>query len=73
MGRLGTLKWMDKKLRTIRNKGLRKILGAYRATSVPVLEKEAQIPPIDLHLDKMLLLHEGKQLDTPIKAIAKKE
>jgi hypothetical protein len=37
-----------------------------------VLEKEAQIPPIDLHLDKMLLLHEGKQLDTPIKSIAKK-
>jgi hypothetical protein len=36
------------------------------------LAQEARIPPIDLHLDKMLLLHEGKQLDTPIKAIAKK-
>jgi hypothetical protein len=63
---------MVKELRTIQNKGPRKILGAYRATSVPVLEKEAQVPPIDLHLDKMLLLHGGKQLDAPTKAIARK-
>jgi hypothetical protein len=62
---------MVRELRTIQNKGLRKILGAYRATSVPVLEKEAQVPPID-HLDKMLLLHEGKQLDAPTKEIAKR-
>jgi hypothetical protein len=31
-----------------------------------------KVPPIDLHLDKMLLFHEGKQLDAPTKEIAKK-
>ena len=61
---------MVKELRTIQNKGLRRILGAYRATGVPLLEKESRVPPINPHLDKMLLLHGGEWWDTPIKAIA---
>jgi hypothetical protein len=43
-------KWMQRELAKIQNEGLRRVLGAYRATSIPVLENEAQIPPIELVL-----------------------
>jgi hypothetical protein len=43
-------KWMQRELAKIQNEGLRRVLGAYRATSIPVLENEAQVPPIELVL-----------------------
>ena len=47
-------KTVDKTLETIQNKALRTVTGAYRAVGGPVLEQEAGIPPIDLHLSKLV-------------------
>ncbi len=44
-----------KTLTTIQNKGLRKVLGAYKATLIPVLKAEAGIPSVRDFLDKALL------------------
>ena len=38
----------------MQNKSLRKVLGAYNAVSGPVLEKEANIPPISATLSKQI-------------------
>ena len=37
------------------NRCLRRVTGAYKSTPIPVLEAEAEIPPIDLQLDRLLL------------------
>ena len=39
-------KYVDRKLETLQNKSLRRILGAYRAVGSRILEREAAIPPI---------------------------
>lgn len=57
-------KWMQRELAKIQNEGLRRVLGAYRATSIPVLENEAQVPPIELVLDKTVLDHQRRQQGT---------
>ena len=44
-----------KELTKMQNKSLRKVLGAYRATPVPVLEAEAGILPMRIQLDKAVL------------------
>ena len=43
-----------KQLEILQNQGLRRILGAYRAVSSAVLEKEADIPPIEATLFKVV-------------------
>lgn len=43
------------KLVTMQNKWLRSITGAYRATNTRVLEAEAGVAPLDLHLDQVVL------------------
>ena len=43
------------KLTVVQNDYLRTVLGAYRATPVPVLEVEAVIPSIQLQLDKIVM------------------
>ena len=43
------------KLTVVQNDCLRTVLGAYKATPVPVLEAEAVIPPIQLQLDKIVM------------------
>ena len=48
-------KWMQRELAKVQNEGLRRVLGAYRATSIPVLENEDQVPPLELVLDKTVL------------------
>lgn len=48
-------KTVNKKLQTIQNTGIRRVLGAYKATPTAVLEAEAGIPPIDLHIDSLQL------------------
>jgi len=57
-------KWMQRELAKIQNEGLRRVLGAYRAASIPVLENEAQVPPIELVLDKRVLDHQRRQQGT---------
>jgi hypothetical protein len=42
------------KLRTIQNKCLRVIAGAYKATPIAVLETETFVPPLNLYLDAKL-------------------
>jgi hypothetical protein len=37
-------------LGTVQNKCLRRILGAYKRTPVPAIERESEIPPLDLHI-----------------------
>ena len=43
------------KLGVIQNRCLRIVLGAYRATSVQILEAEAEVPSIQLQLDKRVI------------------
>ena len=43
-------KHVDRKLETLQNKSLRRVLGAYRAVGSRILEKEAGIPPISIVL-----------------------
>jgi exonuclease III len=47
-------KSMDAQLETLQNKSLRTILGAYKAVGGPILEKEADIPPISVILSKLV-------------------
>ena len=49
------------KLITLQNKCLRSITGAYKATNIRVLEAEASVIPLDLHLDQVVL----RSRDTP--------
>jgi hypothetical protein len=50
-------KWMQRELAKIQNEGLRRVLGAYRATSI-------QVSPIELVLDKTVLDHQRRQQGT---------
>jgi hypothetical protein len=43
----------DRLLETIQNQFLRKILGAYRAVTARILEKESDTPPITVTLEKL--------------------
>ncbi len=47
-------KSVDRQLETTQNHFLRKISGAYRAVTGRVLEKETNIPPIPMALDKLV-------------------
>jgi hypothetical protein len=51
---------MEDMLRKVRIINLRAILGAYRATNVLVLEQEAQVPPLELHLEGAAIKTQGK-------------
>jgi len=55
----GTIKYRkiySKKLESIQNKDLRKITGAFKATSISVLQAKAEISPIRLYLDRLILM-----------------
>ena len=49
----------EKTLGTIQNGCLRTILGAFQATNTKVLEAEADIPPMQLHLNQLVLRAEA--------------
>ena len=51
-GTVTARKGVDKALETLQNQCIRTVLGAYKATSGPILEKEAEISPITTTLDK---------------------
>jgi hypothetical protein len=44
-------------LQTVQNKCLRTITGAYKTTNVQVLEHEASVAPLDLHLEMLATNH----------------
>ena len=44
-------------LQTVQNKCLRNITGAYKTTNVQVLEHEARVPPLELHLEMLATNH----------------
>ena len=52
------------KIRTHINKCMRVVTGAYRATSIEVLEEEAAIPHLDLILDRAIL--KGRDTDETV-------
>jgi hypothetical protein len=47
-------KSIDAQLERLQNKSLRMVLGAYKAVRGPILEKEADIPPISTILSKLV-------------------
>lgn len=51
-------------LQTVQNKCLRTITGAYRTTKVQVLEHEASVPPLDLHLEMLATNHVRRIVDS---------
>ena len=53
-------------IQKVQNKCLRKILGTYKRTLVKALEKECEIPPLDLHIDSLALQWAIKVRDHPI-------
>jgi len=46
----------SKKLKSIQNKGLRIITGAFKATNISVLQAEAGIPPVYFYLNRLVLM-----------------
>jgi hypothetical protein len=53
-------------LKTMQNRGLRRILGAYKRTPVALLERETGILPIDLHMDDLTRQHAASQAGTQV-------
>ena len=49
-----------KSLQTCQNKGLRRVLGAYKATPIRNLELKAFCPPLDLYFNKRLADFEAR-------------
>lgn len=58
-GTAGAVETHTRTLAVIQNDCLRSVLGAYRATPVPVLEAEATTPPIRLHLDSLVMKYQA--------------
>jgi hypothetical protein len=50
----GEAKGIARSLLTAQSKGLRSVAGAYRATPIHTLERETNVPPLDLYLNKRL-------------------
>ena len=53
-------------LRKVQNIGLRRIAGAYKAASIQGLERETDVEPIDLYLEKLRLHRADKVKTAPI-------
>lgn len=51
-------------LQVIQNKCLRTVTGPYRTTNVQMLEHEAGIAPLDLHLERLSVTHAARSKDT---------
>lgn len=49
----------SRKLALIQNDCLRTVLGAYKATPIPVLEAEARVRPIGIQLDRLVLKYQA--------------
>ena len=65
----GKPKGLAAKLRTEQNRGLRIVLGAFKATPVRQLETEAYIPPIDIWLNGRVALYQASIESTGIAGV----
>ena len=54
------VKSLLKPLRKVQNQCLRRVTGAYRRTPIAAIEKEAAIPPIQLHIETAALQRAAK-------------
>lgn len=68
-----TTKATERALETMQNRGLRNVIGAYRAVGGPTLEKETGIPPISLHLEGMVANYIKRSHDTPASKYIRRE
>ena len=57
-------KWLENNLGKIQNNCLRKVTGAYKATPIKELEKEAHIMPLPLHMQKLKANFQARIRDT---------
>ncbi len=52
-----------RRLEMVQNRCLRRITGAYKATKVDVLQSEAQVPPLELYMNKLCFDHYTRTKD----------
>lgn len=55
-----------RKLAVVQNGCLRTVLGAYKATPVPVLEAESMTPPIQLQLNRLVMRSKANRGTHPL-------
>src|SRR6266481_3207619 len=59
-------------LRKVQNIGLRRIASAYKAASIPSLERETEVEPIDLYLEKLRLHRADEDKRAPVTEVLEK-
>ena len=59
-------------LRKVQNIGFRRIISAYRAASIPSLEQETEVKPINLYLKKLRLYQVDEDKRGPIIKVLEK-
>jgi hypothetical protein len=63
---------MAAKLKSIQNKCLRVVAGAYRATPTRTLEVETHVPPIDHYLNSRLAAFQNKIANSEVGQLIEK-
>ena len=53
-------------LKQVQNKCIRRVAGAYKRTPIAAVEREAEIPPLDLHADVVALRHAARTQQHPV-------
>jgi hypothetical protein len=53
-------------LKQVQNKCIRRVTGAYKRTPIAAVEREAEIPPLDLHADVVALRHAARTQQHPV-------
>ena len=53
-------------LKAVQNKCLKRITGGYKRTPIAALEREAQVPPLDLYADTIALQRAAATKDHPV-------
>ena len=59
-------------LRKVQNIGLRRIAGAYKAASILSLERETEVEPINLYLEKLRLHRADEDKRAPVTEVLEK-
>jgi len=55
-------------LMCLQNRCLRKVMGAYKRTSTAALERESNVPPVDLHMEHKAMNEAVKTASHPVTA-----
>ena len=58
--------------RKVQNIGLRRIASTYKAASIPSLERETEVEPIDLYLEKLRLHRADEDKRAPVTGVLEK-